>query len=121
MKDQDIILKIAKTLYDHKAAEITALKVGHMTVICDYMIIASGRTVMQVSALAEDLDEMMASEGILLRRSEGSREGRWIVLDYGFILIHLFHRDERAFYHLDRLWDDGTNRIDLPFDQTVPD
>ena len=109
MQDQELVLNIAQTLYDHKAGEITALKVGHLTVICDYMIIASGRTAAQVSALAEDVDEMMA------------REGRWVVLDYGHILIHLFHRDERAFYHLDRLWTDGTNAIALPFDQSVPD
>ena len=121
MQDQDLVLKIAQTLYDHKAGEITALKVGHLTVLCDFMIIASGRTAAQVSSLAEDLDEMMAREGIPLRRSEGAREGRWVVLDYGHILIHLFHRDERAFYHLDRLWTDGTNAIELPFDQTVPD
>lgn len=121
MKDQELILSIAKNLYDHKANEISALKVGHLTVLCDYMIIASGRTASQVSALAEDLDTMMAGEGIPLRRSEGAREGRWIVLDYGHILVHLFHRDERAFYNLDRLWDDGTNRIDLPFDQSLPD
>ena len=59
--------------------------------------------------------------GVPLRRSEGTREGRWVVLDYGHILIHLFHRDERAYYHLDRLWNDGTNQLELPFDQTVSD
>ena len=96
MQDQDLVLKIAQTLYDHKAGEITALKVGHLTVLCDYMIIASGRTAAQVSSLAEDLDEMMAREGIPLRRSEGAREGRWVVLDYGHILVHLC-------FHLERL------------------
>ena len=44
-----------------------------------------------------------------------------VVLDYGHMIVHLFHRDERAFYGLDRLWNDGTNTLDLPFDQTVPD
>ena len=121
MQDQELVLRIAQTLYDHKAGEISALKVGHLTVLCDYMIIASGRNAAQVSALAEDVDEMMAREGVSLRRSEGAREERWIVLDYGHILVHLFHRDERAFYHLDRLWADGTNSLDLPFDQTVAD
>ncbi|MCR4875740.1 MAG: ribosome silencing factor [Clostridiales bacterium] len=121
MQDQELVLKLARTLYDHKAGEITALKVGHLTVVCDYMVIASGRTAAQVSALAEDVDEMMAAEGIPLRRSEGAREGRWIVLDYGHILVHIFHRDERAYYHLDRLWTDGTNTLELPFDQTVAD
>ena len=121
MQDQELVLSIAQTLYDHKAGEIAALKVGHLTVLCDYMVIASGRSAAQVSALADDVDEMMAARGFRLRRSEGAREGRWIVLDYGHILVHLFHRDERAYYHLDRLWTDGTNAIELPFDQSVPD
>ena len=121
MQDQDIILQLAQTLYVHKAADITALKVAHLTILCVYMIIASGRTVSQVSALAEDVDEMMSKKGIVLRRTEGVREGRWVVLDYGNILVHLFQRDDRAFYNLDRLWNDGTNLIDLPFDQTISD
>ena len=115
------MLKLAQVLYDHKAGEITAHKVGHLTVLCDFMVIASGRSVAQVSALAEDVDELMAGEGVPLRRSDGGREGRWIVLDYGHILVHIFHRDERAYYHLDRLWTDGTNTLELPFDQTVAD
>ena len=121
MQDQDIILQLAQTLYSHKAGDITALKVAHLTVLCDYMVIASGRTVAQVSALAEDVDEMMSKNGFHLYRNEGVREGRWVVLDYGHILVHLFHRDERAFYNLDRLWNDGTNLIDLPLDQSVSD
>ena len=121
MQDQELVLRLAQTLYDHKAGEITALRVGHLTVICDYMIIASGRNAAQVTALADETEELMAREGVPLRRSEGTREGRWIVLDYGHILVHLFHRDERAFYNLDRLWTDGTNALELPFDQTVPD
>ena len=121
MQDQELVTRLAQVLYNRKAFDIVALKVSHLTVLCDYMVIASGRTAAQVSALAEDLDEMMAREGFPLRRSEGTREGRWVVLDYGHILVHLFHRDERAFYHLDRLWNDGTNLVELPFDQSLPD
>ena len=72
-------------------------------------------------ALAQEVDEMMAAAGIPLRRSEGAREGRWVVLDYGFIMVHIFHRDERAFYNLERLWSDGGNQLLLPFDQAVAD
>ena len=91
MKDQETILSLAQLLYDRKARDIVALNVSGLTVLCDYMVIASGRTAAQVSALAEDADEMMAKAGVPLRRREGAREGRWIVLDYGHILVHLFH------------------------------
>ncbi len=121
MQDQELVIKAAQKLYDRKAGEIVALKTGHLTVLCDYMLIASGRTAAQVSALADDVEKVMNAEGVPLRRSEGVRDGRWIVLDYGHILVHLFHRDERAYYNLDRLWNDGTNQVALPFDQTVAD
>ena len=118
MQDQELVLKLAQTLYDKKAYEITALKVNHLTILCDYMLIASARTANQVASLAEIVDEAAAAAGAVLRRSEGVADGRWAVLDYGFVIVHLFHRDERAFYGLDRLWNDGTNTLELPFDQT---
>ncbi len=118
MEDREYAVRIAETLFEKKALDIIVLKVTHLTVLCDYMVIASGRTANQVSALADTVDELMAGEGLLLRRSEGQREGRWAVLDYGHILVHLFHREERAYYGLERLWNDGTNQLDLPFDQT---
>lgn len=121
MQDQEKVLKLTGLLYDRKAMDIVALKVSHLTVLCDYMVIASGRNDNQVSSMADAVDELMSKEGIALRRSEGRREGRWVILDYGDVIVHLFHRDERAFYGLDRLWNDGTNALDLPFDQTVPD
>ena len=121
MQDQELILRLAQLLYDRKARDIVVLNVTHLTILCDHMIIASGYNPNQVSSLADAVDEMMAREAMALRRSEGRREGHWIVLDYGSLIIHLFHRDERAFYGLDRLWNDGTNMPDLPFDQALPD
>ncbi len=119
MQEQETVLRLARLLYDRKANDIVVLNVSQLTVLCDHMVIASGRTDNQVSSLADAVDEMMAKEGVILRRNEGRREGRWIILDYGHVIVHLFHRDERAFYGLDRLWNDGTNALALPFDQTV--
>lgn len=108
----------AQALYDNKARQIVALDVRELTVICDYMVIASGRNANQVKALADDVNEKMAELGLSLRRSEGQADGRWIILDYGHILVHIFHPDDRAYYNLERLWEDGQNRLPLPFDQT---
>ena len=118
MENQNQAVRLAQLLFDRKARDIVVLKVDHLTVLCDYMVIASGRNTNQVIALADAVDDLMAESGIPLRRSEGQRDGRWAVLDYGHMMVHLFHRDERAFYGLDRLWNDGTNALDLPFDQT---
>ena len=117
MQEQAVVQEIAKVLYDKKGSDIVALKVGHMTVICDYMVIASGRNANQVKAMADDVEDRMAELGIPLRRSEGAADGRWIIMDYGDVMVHVFHREEREYYRLDRLWGDGTNRIELPFQE----
>ncbi len=119
MQDTALVQEIARALYDHKAQNIVALNVGHLTVITDYMVIASGRNTNLVKALADDVDECMAKEGLALRRIEGQNEGHWIVMDYGHILVQLFHQEQREYYNLERLWEDGSNRLVLPFDQSA--
>lgn len=121
MHEEELVLKAAKLLYDRKAEEISVLKVSHLTILCDYMLIATGRTANQVTALADAVDDLISAGGLRLRRSEGRSEGRWAVLDYGTVMVHLFHRDERSYYSLDRLWNDGTNLIELPFNQSEAD
>ena len=115
MENNSLALRIARILYEKKALDITVLSVGHLTVITDYMVIASGRSSLQVKALADDVDDALAMEGVSLRAREGQEEGRWIVLDYGTVLVHIFHPEDRQFYHLERLWEDGENREILPF------
>ena len=115
MESSELALRIARILHDKKAQDIMVLRVGHMTVITDYMVIASGRSALQVKALADDVDDALALEGVLLRAKEGQGEGRWIVLDYSTVLVHIFHPEDRQFYHLERLWEDGENRVALPF------
>ena len=117
MENSSLAQRIARILYDKKAQDITVLHVGHLTVITDYMVIATGRSTLQVKSLADDVDEAMAMEGVALRAREDQGEGRWIVLDYGTVLVHIFHPEDRQFYHLERLWEDGQNRIPLPFEQ----
>ena len=121
MEDQELVLRLASMLYEKKAQDIVVLKVSHMTVLCDYLVIATGRTASQVSGLTDYVNEWMAGNGRVLRRSEGAGQRGWAGLDYNNILVHLFHREEREYYGLDRLWNDGSNLLDLPFDQSVRD
>jgi ribosome-associated protein len=115
MTEGTLALKIANILYDKKAQNIVVLDVGHLTIITDYMVIATGRSAIQVKALAEEVDDRLAEMGTALRRKEGQNEGRWIVMDYSTVMVHIFHQEDRIFYNLERLWDDGHNRMILPF------
>ena len=113
LEPKEIALCAAKALDDKKAVEILVLEIGHRTVIADYMVIASGRSVPQVKALLDTLEEKLGEQGIQPRRREGAAEGRWAVLDYGSVIVHIFHEQERAYYQLERLWIDGDNSVPL--------
>lgn len=101
---------ICKILSDKKASNIVYIDVENKTSLCDYFIIAGGRSKTQVKSLAENLEEKLKKEYDLIpRRVEGIREGRWAVLDYSDVIVHLFGDEERDFYRLERLWEDGAN------------
>jgi ribosome-associated protein len=106
-------LMICDALYNKKAQDITAIHVGDKTIIADWFVICSGRAVAQVKALADEIDEKAESFGLELRRIEGYSEGRWIVMDFGSILVHVFHPEEREYYNMERLWvDDPRGYVD---------
>jgi len=111
-------LALCEVLYNKKAMDIVALHVGDKTIVADWFVIASGRAVPQVKALCDELEERAAELELSVLRREGYAEGRWIVLDYGAILVHLFHPEEREYYNMERLWEDGQNLIRYPAEQT---
>ena len=111
IESHELTHKIAQILYKKGANDIRILKVDHMTSVTDYFVIANGRNIQAVHTLAEDLEDQLAAEGISPRRKDGYREARWIVLDYAEVIVHIFHPEERQFYNIERLWDDGTNNI----------
>ena len=104
---KEIALNIADILEEKKAINVVVLDISHLTIITDYFIIASGRSETQVRALYHEVEEKMGEKGILPKRRDGHQGGRWIVLDYGDVIVHIFHQDERGFYSLERLWADG--------------
>ena len=117
MDQKEIALVAAKALDDKRAKDIVALKVDEMTVITDYMVIATGRSVPQVKALAENVEEELAKLDVFAKRREGVSEGRWCVLDYGDVMVHIFHEQDREYYQLERLWSDGANELKLQFEE----
>ena len=110
-------LQICKVLYDKKANDILALHIGDKTIIADWFVVASGTSQNHVCALCDELEEKAESLGLAVRRKEGYEEARWIVLDFGFALVHLFHPEERAYYNIERLWEGDNNMIRYPISE----
>ena len=109
MKETEIreqVLALCEVLDNKKALDILAVNVADKTIIADWFVIASGRSTTQVKALCDELEEKAAERDLSARRKEGYQEGRWIVVDFGTILVHLFHPEEREYYNLERLWVD---------------
>ncbi len=110
MQGKELANVCAKALSAKKAGDILILDVADQTVMCSYFIIASGRSTTQVSALGDAVEEAVKKACELAPlRTEGLREGRWGVIDYGDVIVHIFNDESRLFYNLERLWMSGTN------------
>ncbi len=109
---QEKVNKLCALLYEKKAQDIIIIDVQDKTIIADSFIICSGRSNQQVKALCDEVEEKAPQLGLELRRKEGYMMGRWIVMDFSDILVHIFHPDERAYYNIERLWKDNDNFTD---------
>jgi len=96
-----------------KAGEPLALKVGELVDYTDYFVIMHGESTVQVQAIVEDLREIIARAGGSVFGVEGQTEGRWVVIDWGDVIIHIFLRELREFYELEKLWADAP-RLKVP-------
>ncbi len=106
-------MMICDALYNKKAQDIVAIHVGDKTIIADWFVICSGRATAQVKALSDEIEEKAEGMGLSVRRIEGYGEGRWIVIDFGSILVHIFYPEEREYYNMERLWiDDPRGFVD---------
>lgn len=106
-------IRICEALYNKKALDIRAIYVADKTIVAEWFVVCSGRATTQVKTLCDELEDRAAEIGLAVIRKEGYNEGRWIVLDFGHILVHIFHPEEREYYNMERLWqDDPANCID---------
>lgn len=95
-----------------KGEDIVVLDVRGMSSFTDFFVILSGRSTRHVQALAESLENELRSKRINTSRAEGLSEGKWVLLDFDDVVVHIFYHDQRDFYDLEGLWDDAP-RIEL--------
>ena len=100
MTPKEMALTAAKALDEKKGGDIAAIEITEQTTLADYFVIATGNSNTQINALCG------AVEKDPLRR-EGYRDGTWVLLDYGCVVVHVFSAEAREFYSLERLWHDG--------------
>lgn len=110
VSSKDLAVTVCKALADKRGKDIVALYVRDKTDLCDYFIIASGSNAPQIRAMGERVEELVERElSLQPTRTEGVRDGRWAVVDYGDVIVHIFNDETRLFYHLERLWNSGEN------------
>lgn len=102
------LAKIAcHALSEKKAEDIRVIEISEISVLADYFIIASGGNQNQIQAMVDAVDEELAKAGHHAKQVEGNQNSSWILMDYGDIIVHIFSREDRLFYDLERIWRDG--------------
>ena len=111
---------MAQAMDSKKGKDIRVLETDGVTTLADYFVLCSGSSAPQLKALADAGEKAMKDHGILPHPVEGHRGGTWILQDYGDVVVHVFDKEARAFYDLDRLWADAKT-VDLSDVLAQPD
>ncbi len=110
-KEMDQSKEMARIAYnalsDKKGEDIKIIDITGISVLADYFIIANGNSDSQVNALVDNVEEELHKAGYPLKQREGQASGSWVLLDFGDIIVHVFDRENRLFYDLERIWKDG--------------
>lgn len=102
------LAKIAvKALEDKKGEDIKVIDISEISVLADYFIIAGGNNRSQIQAMADNVDELIGKNGGRLKQIEGYDAGNWVLLDFQDVIVHIFDKENRLFYDLERIWRDG--------------
>lgn len=99
-------------LEDRKAENVTVIDIREVSTVADYFVIANGTNQNQIQAMRDACDEALYKAGQTVRQVEGNSNSTWILMDYGDIIIHIFSKEDRLFYDLERIWRDG-KRVDI--------
>ena len=105
--NKDLVTTVYNALDDKKGIDIKILDISKISVMADYFIIASGSNRSQVQALSDNVAEVLGRAGVDAKQVEGYESANWILLDFGDIIVHVFDKENRLFYDLERIWRDG--------------
>ena len=108
MTPKELALVAVKALDEKKGQEIAAIEIADLTTLADYFVIATGTSNTQINALCDAVEKAVNEAGEPTLHREGYRGGTWVLLDFGSVVVHVFSNEARAFYSLERLWQDGT-------------
>lgn len=103
----EVVKKAVQALEDKKAEDIKVIDIGEVSSIADYFIIANGSNANQLAAMKDAVDEAVYKAGMEAKQVEGNNNSTWILIDYNDIIVHLFSKEDRLFYDLERIWKDG--------------
>ena len=104
---KEMVKLVYKALDEKKAEDIRIIEIGDVSSIADYFVIANGTNPNQVGALVDSVEQELAKAGVRPKRIEGLGNSSWVLMDYSDIIIHVFSKEDRAFYDLERIWRDG--------------
>ena len=103
--------KMAKIVYEaldeKKGYDIKLIDISEITMIADYFVIASGDSTTQIQAMINNVEEHMHKNGYAVKRVEGNKNSTWVLMDFGDVIVHIFDKEDRLFYDLERIWRDG--------------
>lgn len=107
----ELARKAVEAASEKQANDIVMLDMRELCTFADYFVICSGDTSRQIKAICEEIDRMLAREGITLSRREGTVDSGWVLMDFGDVIIHIFASTEREYYKLEKLWSKATPLI----------
>lgn len=107
VKPDELMRTVVEAIEEKKGQRIVALHLTDISLVADYFVICHGNSDTQVGAIAAEIRKKAHEMGVAIRGVEGLDTGRWVLIDLGDVVIHIFHRDEREYYNLERLWSDA--------------
>lgn len=109
----EIVKAVYKALEDKKASDISVIDISALSVVADYFVIASADNIRQTAALCDNVEDTLGQMGVTPKQIEGRQAANWILMDYRDVIVHIFDKENRLFYDIERIWKDGRKVVDV--------